>query len=131
MHLQYLLMRKALKIKASFLCLVWFVIFIHGVIPHMHAHNHEVFCTHSHNHDTQAPLGSIISAFNHEHNQTVCHFNPNLFAKLTLDSSFINTEPETIEISLEEIEVTTDRTELKCNKPPLLIGHGLRAPPLV
>ncbi len=133
-------MRKALKIKASVLCLAWLIIFMHGVIPHMHVHDlagiesHSSDCSHgglcSDNHDTDDSERGILSTSGHNHNEAVCHFNPNLFSQLSLDASFIFEHSSGFDIPVEPADLPITTSETRCNKPPLIKGRGLRAPPL-
>ena len=103
-------MRKALRLKATTLLLSWTIIFLHGMIPHLHAdhsdHNPDSNdCQHSSNSkhmhgDEKNDSTWLLASNSQEHNESVCHFNPNLFSQLNLDVSFVHFEDyEAIAIS--------------------------------
>lgn len=134
-------MRKALRLKAITLLLSWTIIFLHGLVPHLHAdhpnHDHNSNeCRHStdSNHmnaDEKDNSPWLMASDSHDHNESVCHFNPNLFSQLNLDVSFVQAEDfEAIEIR-EKVVFTRPDTEPKIKKPPLLSTSALRAPPSV
>jgi len=134
-------MRKAIKTKALLLLASWFVIFMHGVIPHMHA-NHSAIemhageysdqlnCTHSSSNNYSVNEHGLNLESQHRHNSNVCHFNPNMFSQLDIDYSFIYTPIGSPLFSdlIPDIRVPDLQTRYK--KPPLLSSSALRAPPL-
>ncbi len=135
-------MRKALKIKASFLLISWFVIFMHGVIPHMHSdhaaldiHTEKgsvhLSCIHSDKTNSDGSDQYLYWRSTHDHNSKVCHFNPNLFPQLNLDYSFIYTPICSFLFSDVIANIQRPDTQSRYKKPPLLAKNSLRGPPLV
>lgn len=135
-------MRKALKTKTLLLLISWLVIFMHGVIPHLHA-NHDILdlhsaessgsfeCIYSHDIDSHQYGQSPYFLNKHNHNSNVCHFNPNLFSQLDLDYSYILTPECDFRFSDIIVDIQRPETQTRYKKPPLLTYNSLRAPPLV
>ncbi len=134
-------MRKALKIKTLILGLSWMVIFLHGIVPHMHADHgehkpHSSVCTHADSHhkhhgeieETDNDLILYSSATHADH--SVCHFNPNLFSQINIDVSYISEISSEIIFVKAGIEIIYQDVLLKFTKPPLLTCSLLRAPPI-
>jgi hypothetical protein len=126
-------LRKAIRIKASILLLAWFVIFLHGVIPHNHLDNPYSDC-HSILHSEAAENSRADRAPNFQtlpSEKTVCHYSGFIFSQLSSDnliftydrSAFIN-PPEVLASNIFSVTV------LFISDPNPGIS-ALRAPPLL
>ena len=120
----------------------WMIIFIHGVVPHLHAdhsdydlhpaeESHHIGCTQDHSDEDSTLDLNTISQCTHDHNSTVCHFNPNLFSQLDYDFAFVYDIKVEADVPDASFVVESPDTQPKYKKPPLLAETALRAPPQV
>lgn len=134
-------MRKALKAKALLLFISWFMIFMHGVIPHLHD-NHTAYdpttkgsdhlnCIHSQILSSAGDDLGMHFINSHEHNSSICHFNPNLFSQLDIDYLFVFSPVCNFVFSDVFTDIQKPDTQSRYKKPPHLASNALRAPPLV
>ena len=133
-------MRKRLKIKALTLIFSWTVIFLHGVIPHIHDHgnlpaksDHNLThsCSGQHiNAESGENLPLFIAGSDRNHSNEACHFNPNLFPNINIDNNFIYVEIIEVSIEQEEVAISSPDVRPQLKKPHLLSTRGLRAPPV-
>ncbi|MFN8240893.1 MAG: hypothetical protein U0X39_09095 [Bacteroidales bacterium] len=73
---------KLIRVKATVIFLAWMVIFLHGVIPHVHIQDQPSQCfdlVHSCNHDEKSQSDSDHPEINGSHSEKVCHFPGTLF----------------------------------------------------
>ncbi len=83
-----MVLRKAIRIKASILLLAWFVIFAHGIIPHNHLDNP---CSDCHNilHTEGVENASSDRPMDYHSlpaEKTVCHYSGFIFYELSSDN---------------------------------------------
>lgn len=132
-------MRKALKTKTLLLLISWFVIFMHGVIPHLHANHSDLdlhsgeshaTCTHSYGIESHDHEPGLYAQDMHSHNSSICHYNPNLFSQLDLDTLFACVLSVDFVFSDITVEIQRPDTHPKYIKPPLITCIALRGPPL-
>ena len=92
-------MRRSLKIKTISMLLAWMIIFLHGIIPHIH-HEHRSLNCHQIWHFNHVPSTMektnnegiiMLSAAGNNHSEVlICHFSTELMHETHLDYLFIN-----------------------------------------
>jgi len=114
--------------------IAWSIIMLHGIIPH----NHSNICTHK-KHEAPGSGSSItfcnttlISDVATEDEESVCHFNTNLFHQdyptyypvqcSMFDPEIIHHQPTII---------ITEAGHSINGPPPVISGYSFRAPPVV
>jgi hypothetical protein len=134
-------MRKPKKIKALLLLLSWLIIFMHGVVPHLHANHtdydlhgedqhHQSDCGHNHSESENYAEG-IILCDSHDHDSSLCHFNPNLFSQLDIDCSFLFVSLLESRVCEIPVYIVNPDAQKEFKKPPLITNNSLRAPPTI
>ena len=127
-------MYRSVKIKAFIVLLAWGVVFLHGVIPHIHLTEMHGQCSSLlHDSDIKAEESSHSDHINggHNDNEKICHFSTIMFLQQGFDELLADTShkpqiiPEAIILSVIACD-QDDSITLAETGPSLL-----RAPPLV
>jgi len=100
--------------------LAWFIIFMHGIIPHNHLQEnfngcHELLCKVT----PEKGICDLSSKFKHPPaDEEVCHFSSLLFNNLTQDNFLISTNKEThfYQVSLAKSDIV-HKAEQYLSKP--------------
>jgi hypothetical protein len=100
---------RSVKIKAFIILLAWAIVFLHGVIPHIHMSEQHGLC-HSLLHDSDLSEKGAANSDNingsHNAHEKVCHFSTILYMQQGFEDQFANTShkpqiiPEAIIISV-------------------------------
>ena len=126
-------LRKAIRIKASVLFLAWFVIFLHGVIPHNHLDNPYSDC-HSILHSEGAESSRTDRALNFHtlpSGKTVCHYSGIIFHELSSDNLFLPSDRSVFIKAPEVLASNIFSVTLLFISDPHPGNSALRAPPLL
>jgi hypothetical protein len=123
---------RSVKIKAVIVLLAWGIVFLHGVIPHIHISEQHGFC-HSLLHDSDLSeqgdnSSDHIKGGHHDH-EKICHFSTIMLQQQGFDDLLPNSsqKPQIIPAAIILSELITDQDNI------LSIAEtgpsSLRAPP--
>lgn len=127
-------MKRALKIKAFLVFFAWGIVFVHGIIPHIHLGEQHGYCQNLlHDVDAGEHGNNGTDHFKgvHSEHEKVCHFPTTMYQQQGFDELLANTSqrPQIIPCSNLLSLIETDQVTLLSHSdtgPSLL-----RAPPEV
>jgi hypothetical protein len=126
-------LNKSVKIKTIAVLFAWTVIFIHGVIPHLHQQDHNSPCNsiiHEINSDKNDTVHSLMINGKPGDHEKVCHYTGLLFQLLNYDNLLFHPEKKTYIVPVILSESHICQIAYLNFSEPETDTTSLRAPPV-